>query len=53
MYMPYLEPNVGMRQGAWRVAKDLMETVEGIGVLALLLVYYAEAEENLVGLVEV
>ena len=28
VYMVNLEPNVGVREGAWRIVEDLMETVE-------------------------
>jgi hypothetical protein len=51
--MPDLEPNVGVCQRAGRIAENAVETAQRVFVLALLLVYYSEAEENLVCLVEI
>ena len=51
--MTDLEPYVGMRQGAGRIAQDTIEALERLGVLALLLVNDTEPKEDLVRLVEV
>ena len=51
--VPDLEPNVGVGEWTRRVTKDAVEAFEGVFVLRLLLVNYAEAEEDFVRLVKV
>ena len=51
--MADLEPYIGVCERTRGIPKDLVEAGKAIAVLGLLLVYYAEAEENLVRLVEV
>ena len=51
--VPYLEPYVRMRERGRRVAEDAVKALEALVVLALLLVYDAEPEEDLVCLVKV
>ena len=53
VHMTDLEPDVGMREGVRGVAEDAVKAFEGLVVLALLLVDDAEAEEDLVRLVEI
>lgn len=53
VHMTDLEPDIGMCQWVRRVAQDAVEALQGLVVFALLLVYYAEAEEDLVCLVEI
>ena len=53
VYMVNLEPNVGVREGIGWVAEDAVKALEALCVLALLLVDDAQAEEDLVRLVEV
>jgi hypothetical protein len=48
-----LEPNVGMCERARGVAENAVEALKRLVVFALLLVYYSEAEENFVCLVEI
>ncbi len=48
-----LEPNVGMGERIRRVLENLIKTPQAVAVLALLLVNYAKAEEDLVGFVEI
>ena len=51
--MADLKPDVCVREGAGRIPQDAIEALETLGVLSLLLVNYAKAEQNLVRLVEV
>ena len=51
--VPDLEPDIGMGEGIRRVAEDAVEALETLLVLALLLVDDAQAEEDLVCLVEI
>lgn len=51
--MPDLEPDVRMGERTWRIAEDAIEAAEGFVILALLLVDYAETEENLICLVKI
>ena len=51
--MADLEPDVCVREGAGRIPQDAVEALEALGVLALLLVNYPKAEQNLVRLVKV
>ena len=51
--MPDLEPDVGVGEWTGRVTQDAVEALETLRVLALLLVDYAKAEEDLVRLVKV
>ena len=51
--MANLEPDIGMGEGTRWVAEYAFETFEGVFVLALLLVYYAQAEQDFVGLIKV
>lgn len=53
VHMTDLEPNVGVGEWVRRIAKDAIKALEALGVFALLLVYDAEAEEDLVCLVEI
>ena len=53
VHVPDLEPDVGMRERVRRIPEDAVEALEGLGVLALLLVDYAEAEQYLVRLVKI
>ena len=48
-----LEPDIGMRERVRRVPEDAVEAVERLGVLALLLVDYAESEQDFVRLVKI
>lgn len=51
--MADLKPDVCVRKGAGRIAQDAIEALEALGVLALLLVNYPKAEQDLVRLVKV
>lgn len=51
--VPDLEPNVGVCEWTRWVTKDAVEAFEGVFVLRLLFVNYAEAEEDFVCLVKV
>lgn len=53
VHMTDLEPDVGMGERVRRIAKDAVEALQALVVLALLLIDYAETEENLVGFVKV
>lgn len=46
--MTDLEPDVGMGQWTWWVAKDAIKALQGLFEFALLLIDYAEPEENFV-----
>lgn len=52
-HVPDLEPNVRVCERARRIAQDAVETLETVGVFALLLVDDTEAEQYLVRLVKV
>ena len=51
--MPDLEPDVGMGERVRRIAKDAVEALQALVVFALLLIDYAETEENLIRLVKI
>ena len=51
--MADLEPDIGVCEGIRRVAEDAIEALEALRVLALLLVDYAEAEQDFVRLVKI
>ena len=53
VHMTDLEPDVGMCQRVRGVAQDAVEALERLVVLALLLIDDAQAEQNLVCLVEI
>ena len=53
VHMTDLEPDIGMRKRIRGIAKNAIEAFQALLVLALLLVDDAEAEEDLVRLVEV
>ena len=48
-----LEPDISVSEGARRISENAIEAVEGFIVFPLLLVDYAETEQDLVGLVEI
>lgn len=48
-----LEPNIGVGKRARRIPENAVKAPERVFVLALLLVYYSQSEENFVGLVKV
>lgn len=51
--MPNLEPDVRMGERTWRITQDAIKAAEGFIIFALLLVDYAETEENLICLVKI
>ena len=51
--MPNLEPNVGVRKGAGRIAQYAVKALQAIRILPLLLVDNPEAEQDLVRLIKV
>ena len=51
--MPNLEPNVGVRKRAGRIAQYAVKALQAIRILPLLLVDNPEAEQDLVRLVKV
>ena len=53
VHMTNLEPDVCVGKGVRGIAQDAVEALEGLGVLALLLVNDTEPEEDLVCLVKV
>jgi hypothetical protein len=53
VHMSNLEPDIGMGERAGRIAENTIKASQRILVLALLLVYDSQAEEDFVGLVEI
>jgi hypothetical protein len=51
--MPNLEPDVRMGERTWRIAQDAIKAGEGFFIFALLLVDYAETEENFICFVKI
>jgi hypothetical protein len=51
--MPNLEPDVCMGKRTWRIAQDAIKAGEGFFIFALLLVDYAETEENFICFVKI
>ncbi len=51
--MPDLEPDVGVGEGARRIAENAIEALQALLVLALLLIDDPEAEQYFIRLIEV
>lgn len=53
IYVPDLEPDVGVSKRVWRTTQNAVKALQGVVVLALLLVDNAKAEQDFISLVEV
>jgi hypothetical protein len=53
IYVPNLEPNVGIGKRTWRIAQDAIEAPQAFVIFGLLLVDDPQPEEDLIGLVKV